>query len=168
MLERTLVLLKPDAVDRGVMGEIISRFERVGIKLVGMKMLVSKRDTAEQHYREDIAERYGQKVRQALLDMITSGPIVAMVWEGIDVVPLVRKLTGSTYPAEALPGTIRGDFAHISKAHANETDSDVFNLIHASGNAEEAKIEIDIWFKPEELVAHTPAYTKKTLLESSK
>lgn len=168
MLERTLVLLKPDAVDRGVMGEIISRFERVGIKLVGMKMLVSKRDTAEQHYREDIAERYGQKVRQALLDMITSGPIVAMVWEGIDVVPLVRKLTGSTYPAEALPGTIRGDFAHISKAHANETDSDVFNLIHASGNAEEAKIEIDIWFKPEELVSHTPAYTKKTLLESSK
>ena len=147
------------------MGEIISRFERVGIKLIGMKLLVSEKDTAERHYREDIAERYGQKVRLALLEMIRSGPIVAMVWEGIDVISLVRKLTGSTYPADAIPGTIRGDFAHISKAHANENDADVFNLVHASGNADEAKIEIDIWFKEEELLKYKPSFTKKTLLE---
>lgn len=165
MLERTLVLLKPDAVDRGVMGEIISRFERVGIKLVGMKLLVSKRDTAEQHYREDIAERYGQHVRRYMLDMLLSGPIVAMVWEGVDIIKVVRKLVGSTYPSEALAGTIRGDFAHVSKDYADEKKIGVFNLIHASGNAEEAAVEIGVWFKPEELVSHKPGYTKMTLRE---
>ncbi len=166
MRERTLVLLKPDAVDRGILGEIISRFERVGIKLVGMKLLVSEKDTAEKHYREDIAERYGQHIREILLNMIMAGPIVAMVWEGIDVVALVRKLVGSSpYPALCAPGTIRGDFAHISKDYAQAKDLAVENLVHASGNPEEAQIEIDIWFKPEELVAYKPGFTKRTLME---
>jgi nucleoside-diphosphate kinase len=164
-LERTLVLIKPDAVDRGVVGEIIHRFERVGLKLVGMKLLVSEKDTAERHYREDIAERYGQHVRQMLLDMIMSGPVIAMVWEGIEAVPLVRKLVGATYPAEAAPGTIRGDFAHISKEYARTEDIPVENLVHASGSPDEAEIEIGVWFKPEELVAYKPGFTRRTLPE---
>jgi len=165
MLERSLVLFKPDAVDRGVIGEIITRFERVGIKLVGMKLLVSERDTAEKHYREDIAERYGQHIREMLLDMIMTGPVVAMVWEGIDVIALIRKLVGATYPAEAAPGTIRGDYSHISKDFARSKDLTVENLVHASGNSDEATIEIAIWFKPEELLDYKPGFTKRTLME---
>jgi nucleoside-diphosphate kinase len=164
-LQRTLVLLKPDALDRGFMGEIITRFERVGAKFVGMKMLVSKKDTAEKHYREDIAERYGQRVRDMMIDMLMMSPIVAIVLEGIDIVTLVRKMVGSTIPSQAAPGTIRGDYAHISREYANENGVEVFNLVHASGTPEEAKIEIDIWFKPEELVSHRPGYTKMTLRE---
>lgn len=164
-LERTLVLLKPDAIQRGVVGEILHRFERLGVKMVGMKLLVSKKDSAEKHYRSDIAERYGKKVRDQLIKMLTSGPIVALVLEGIDVVATVRKIVGSTYPNLAPPGTIRGDYAHISKEYANANELEVFNLIHASGNVEESKIEIDAWFKPEELVNHKPLYTRLTLRE---
>jgi len=164
-LERTLVLLKPDAIHRGIVGEILQRFERVGAKMVGMKLLVSKKDTAERHYRSDITERYGQKVRNQLIRMLVSGPIVAMVWEGIDIVATVRKMVGSTYPNQAAPGTVRGDYAHISKEYANANGLEVFNLIHASGNVEEAEIEIGVWFKPEELVQHHPMYTRLTLRE---
>ena len=164
-LERTLVLLKPDAIHRGIVGEILRRFERIGAKMVGMKLLVSKKDTAEGHYRNDIAERYGKKVRDQLIRMLVSGPIVAMVWEGIDIIATVRKMVGATYPNLAAPGTIRGDYAHISKEYANANGLEVFNLIHASGNAEESKIEIDAWFKPEELVQHRPLYTRLTLRE---
>ena len=164
-LERTLVLLKPDAIHRGIVGEILQRFERIGAKMVGMKLLVSKKDTAEKHYRSDIAERYGQKVRDQLIKMLISGPIVAMVWEGIDIIATVRKMVGSTYPNLAAPGTVRGDYAHISKEYANANGLEVFNLIHASGNAEEAEIEVNVWFKPEELVQHRPIYTRLTLRE---
>lgn len=166
MLERTLVLLKPDALDRGIIGELTTRFERVGAKLVGMKLLVSKKDTAQKHYRKDIADRYGKAVRDMMIAMLVSGPIVAMVWEGVGIIEVIRKLVGATYPQLAAPGTIRGDYAHVSKDYANAKKIGVFNLVHASANAEEAKIEIDIWFKPEELVKHRPGYTRITLREN--
>lgn len=163
--ERTLVILKPDALDRGIVGEILTRFERVGMKMVGMKLLVSEKDTAALHYTEDLAKRRGEHVRTMMIEMLTSGPIVAMVLEGIDVVEVVRKMIGATEPKSAAPGTIRGDYAHISYRFADERKIGVFNLIHASATPEEAVVEIDIWFKPEELVKHTPSYTKLTLHE---
>jgi len=120
MLERTLILLKPDAVDRGIIGEIITRFERVGAKIIGMKMLVSEKDTAEQHYTEDLARRRGENVRHLMIAMLTSGPIVVLALEGIDIITIVRKMIGATQPFEAAPGTIRGDYAHISYRYADE------------------------------------------------
>ena len=164
-LERTLVLLKPDAINRGVVGEILHRFERIGVKMVGMKLLVSTKDTAMKHYRQDIAERYGQHIRDLMVNMLTSGPVIAMVWEGVGVIEVIRKIVGATYPALAAPGTIRGDFAHVSKDYANIKGIGVFNLIHASATPEEAKIEISVWFRSEELVQHYPIYTKFTLRE---
>lgn len=162
-MERSLVLLKPDALDRGIVGEIIHRFERAGIKIVGLKMLVSKEDMARKHYTDDLAVRRGEKVRELMVAMITSGPIVAIALEGVEVVEVVRKMVGTTEPKAAAPGTIRGDFAHVSFKHADEHNMGVFNLIHASGSPEEGKAEIAVWFKPEELTEHNPSYTHITL-----
>lgn len=162
-MQRTLILLKPDALERGVVGEILQRFERVGLKMVGLKMLVSDKDTASKHYTEDLAKRRGEKVREIMIKLITSGPIVAMVLEGVEAVEIVRKMIGETEPKKAAPGTIRGDFSHVSFAHADEDDRPIFNLIHASASAEEAEVEIAVWFKVEELLDHSPAYTKFTL-----
>lgn len=164
-LEQTLVLLKPDAVDRGIVGELITRFERIGAKLVGMKLLVSEKDAAQRHYTEDLAKRRGEHIRTMMIEMLMMGPIVAMVWEGIDVISVVRKLVGSTEPASAAPGTIRGDYAHVSYRYADEKQIGVFNLIHASDSPESAATEISVWFKPEELVSHLPSYTRLTLRE---
>ncbi len=163
MIQRTLVLLKPDALERGIIGEIITRFERVGASIVGMKLLVSEKDTAKQHYTDDLAQRRGEKVRELMVDMITSGPIVAIVLEGIEIVEVVRKMVGATEPKSAAPGTIRGDYAHVSFKYADANNIGVFNLIHASGSVEEAPVEVGVWFKPEELVSHAPSYTKFTI-----
>ena len=163
MIQRSLVLLKPDALERGIVGEIITRFERVGAKMIGMKLLVSAKDTAEQHYTEDLARRRGEHVRKIMIDMLVSGPIVAMVLEGVDIVEIVRKMVGETEPKKAAPGTIRGDYAHVSFAHADEQKIGIFNLIHASSSPEEAVVEIAVWFKPEEIIAHAPSYTKFTI-----
>ena len=163
MIQRSLVLLKPDALDRGIVGEILTRFERVGANIVGLKLLVSEKDTAMKHYTDDLAKRRGEKVRELMVQMLTSGPIVAVVLEGIEIVEVVRKMVGATEPKAAAPGTIRGDYAHVSFKHADEKGIGVFNLIHASGSPEEAPVEIDVWFKPEELVAHDPSYTKFTI-----
>ena len=165
MLERTLVLLKPDAVDRGIIGEIIMRFERVGAKIIGMKMLVSEKDTAEQHYTEDLARRRGENVRHLMVAMLTSGPIIALALEGIDIIAIVRKMIGATQPFEAAPGTIRCDYAHISYRYADEKKIGVFNLVHTSDSVENANAEIAVWFKPEELISHKPGYTRMTLRE---
>ena len=164
-LQRSLVLLKPDAIHRGIVGEILQRFERVGAKMVGMKMLVSEKDTAMKHYTEDLAKRRGEKVRQMMIDMLTGGPIVAIVFEGIDIVEVVRKMVGATEPKTAAPGTIRGDFAHVSYNYADARGIGIFNLIHASSTPEEAEVEIAVWFRPEELVSHKPLYTQYTLRE---
>lgn len=162
-IERSLVLLKPDALERGIIGEIITRFERVGASIVGLKLLVSEKDTALKHYTDDLAQRRGEHVRQMMVDMLTSGPIVAICLEGIEMVEVVRKMIGGTEPKSAAPGTIRGDYAHVSFRHADSNNIGIFNLIHASGSVEEAKTEIAVWFKPEELVTHTPTYTQFTL-----
>ena len=95
-LQRTLVLLKPDAIHRGIVGDILHRFERVGAKMVGLKLLVSDKDTASRHYTEDLAKRRGEEVRQMMVEMITSGPVIAIVFEGIEIIEIVRKLVGST------------------------------------------------------------------------
>jgi nucleoside-diphosphate kinase len=162
-MERTLVLLKPDAVDRGLIGEIITRFERAGLKIAAIKMVHAKKEMAEKHYTEDLAVRRGQHVRDLMVEMITSGPIVAIVLEGVDAVENVRKMIGTTEPKSAAPGTIRGDYSHVSFKHADAKKMGVYNLIHASGSVEEAPVEIAVWFTPEELYEHRPGYTKHTI-----
>ncbi len=150
-LQRTLVLLKPDAVQRGLMGRIISRFEDVGIKIVGAKMILASEELASAHYG-DLDVRRGAAVKKQVVDMITKiGPVMALVLEGIEVVEQVRMMVGSTEPKSALPGTIRGDFAHISFKYADKKGIGIKNLIHASGNLEEAIIEVSLWFREDEL-----------------
>jgi nucleoside-diphosphate kinase len=163
-IEQTLVLLKPDAVERGLVGEIIQRFERVGMKFIGMKMLHATKERAEGHYTEDLAQRRGEVVRNNMVKMLMTGPVVAVVLEGIEAVEIVRKMIGATEPKQAAPGTIRGDYSHVSIKHSDVQGMGIYNLIHASGSAEEAKQEIALWFTPDELVSHDPSYTKHTLM----
>ena len=162
-MEQTLVLLKPDAVDRGLVGEIIQRFERVGLKIAALKMLQAGKEHAAKHYTEDLAKRRGQHVRDLMIEMISSGPIVAIVLEGVEAVEIVRKMVGTTEPKSAAPGTIRGDYSHVSFKHADDKKIGVYNLVHASGNLEDAAAEIPVWFSPSELHQHKPGYTKHTI-----
>lgn len=157
------MLLKPDAVERGLVGEIVSRFERVGLKIAGLKLLHPKKEHAEKHYTEDLAKRRGEHVRQIMMEMITSGPVVAVCLEGVEAVEQARKMVGATEPKAAAPGTIRGDFSHVSFKHADEKKIGVYNLVHASSSLEDAKAEIAVWFSPEELLDHRPGYTKHTI-----
>lgn len=149
--ERTLVLIKPDGVVRCLVGKIIMRFEDAGLKIVGMKMVWVDEEFARLHYRQDIEERHGKRVREGLVKYIKEGPIIAMVLEGVNAIEVTRKLVGKTYPHESLPGTIRGDFAHISKEYANANEINVRNLIHASGDSSDAAIEVPLWFNDKEL-----------------
>ncbi len=164
-IEKTLILLKTDALDRGITGEIISRFERLGVKIVGLKMLVSSKEMAERHYTDDLAKRRGEEVRKRMINMLTSGPIIAMVLEGVEIVDVARKIVGTTEPKSAAPGTIRGDYAHVSFKYADEKNIGVYNLIHASSSPAEAEAEINVWFRSEELVSSKPSYTKFTIHE---
>jgi len=150
MIERTLILLKPDAVSRGLMGRVIQRFEDAGLKIVGAKMVWVDEEFAKKHYF-DVAERRGEHILKVLLKTITEGPVLAMVIEGVSAVEVVRKMVGSTEPKTALPGTIRGDFAHHSYAHTDDNGVAIKNLVHASGKKEEADYEIKLWFKDNEL-----------------
>jgi nucleoside-diphosphate kinase len=136
-VERTLVLLKPDAVARGLVGRVITRFEESLLKIVATKMVWMDADLARQHYF-DLEERFGPAVFNAMAEFMESGPVIAMILEGVEAVATTRKLVGSTYPDQAPPGTIRGDFAHMSKAYANERGIAVANLVHASGSVEDA------------------------------
>lgn len=162
-MERSLVLLKPDALDRGLVGEILQRFEKVGLKIAGMKMLIPTQEHASKHYTEDLAIRRGEHVRNLMIDMLVSGPVVAVVLEGIEAVELVRKMIGGTEPKSAAPGTIRGDYSHVSFKHTDKHNSKLYNLIHASSSVEEAVQEVAVWFDESELIEHEPAYTHKTL-----
>ncbi len=138
-MERTLVLVKPNGVERGLVGEVVGRFERRGLRLRGMKMLVVDRALAERHYEEHV----GKGFFADLVSFITSGPIVAMVVEGPSAVKVVRDMMGATNPVDALPGTIRGDFAlDIGE-----------NVVHGSDGVESAKREISLYFAPGELVS---------------
>lgn len=136
------MLLKPDAVDRGLVGEIIHRFERAGLKIAGLKMVWPQKEQAAKHYTEDLAKRRGEAVRNLMIEMLSSGPIIAMALEGVEAVELVRKMVGTTEPKAAAPGTIRGDYSHVSFKHADSKGIGVYNLIHASGSSEEAVEEV--------------------------
>jgi len=135
-MQRTLVLIKPDGVQRGLVGEIIRRLERRGLKLIAMKMMQVPREQASRHY----AEHQGKAFYEGLLGFITSGPIVAMIWEGREPVTVVRSLMGSTDPLKAQPGTIRGDLA---------LDLGM-NLIHGSDSPARAESEIALFFSAAE------------------
>lgn len=139
-MERTLVVVKPDGVQRGLVGEIIRRFEARGLKLVGLKLLKVDREMAETHY----AVHKGKFFYEGLVSYISSGPVVAMVIEGPEAIKAVRLMVGSTRPHESPPGSIRGDFALTG----------LRNLIHASDAPETAAAEVDLWFKPDELQAY--------------
>lgn len=152
-MERTLIILKPDALQRGIMGEVITRFERAGLKIVGCKMLQPDYDHYFHHYEtiSKMVSRRGQVAFDVTLAMMQQGPVIAIVLEGVEAVVLVRKLVGTTEPKEASPGTIRGDYAHVSFAHANSQGQGIANIIHASGDVKEAKQEIAHWFSESEL-----------------
>ncbi len=140
MIQRTLVFVKPDGVQRGLVGEIISRLEERGLKLIAMKMMRISADLAARHY----AEHQGKAFHDGLIDFITSGPVVAMICEGREAVAVVRSLMGTTDPLNAAPGTIRGDLA---------VDL-LMNLIHGSDSPSRADDEIELFFRPEELVTY--------------
>ena len=154
--ERTLVVLKPDAVARGLAGRIIQRFEDASLKIIGMKMREMDASFTRKHYF-DLEERLGPAVYHATAGFMQRGPVIAFVVEGEDAVATVRKIVGSTYPNEAVPGSIRGDFAHQSKAVAIASGKAVANLVHASGKPEEAEYEIDLWFDKTELFDYRTA-----------
>ena len=163
-IEQTLILFKPDAVQRGVIGEILTRFERVGLKIVGTKMIASTREHYYKHYEEigQVITRRGEKTFNNVLDTMNEGPVIAMVLEGIEAVELVRKLVGSTEPKSSAPGTIRGDFSHMSYGYGDEQDKGIPNLIHASGDADDAEKEIPHWFTPAELYDYSVLNEKFT------
>jgi nucleoside-diphosphate kinase len=177
--EKTLVIIKPDGIQRTLIGEIIKRFERIGLKLMAIKMIVPTEEMIEKHYtlnpewrritgekRIKVAIEKGEKppshdplevteiVLENLKKYMTSGPILAMVWQGAHAVPIVRKLTGSTEPLASDVGTIRGDFMLDSYTMSDNDKRSVRNLVHASGTPEEAEQEIAHWFKAEEIISY--------------
>jgi nucleoside-diphosphate kinase len=140
-MQQTLILIKPDGVQRRLVGDIIRRFERKGLRLAGLKLLQASQSLAEKHY----AVHKGKPFYDSLLKFITSGPTVAMVWEGREAVLVARTLMGATDGTKAPPATIRGDFALSVQT----------NLVHGSDSPENAALEINLWFRPDELVAYT-------------
>jgi nucleoside-diphosphate kinase len=144
-------LIKPDAVQRGLIGEIIHRFEKVGLKIVSLKMKTVDNKFAKKHYGEEISQKWGEEVREQLANFFTEAPIVAMVLEGVEAIELVRKMIGSTEPKYALPGTIRGDYSHTSYKYCRSKSIVVRNIIHAFSDQKDAKREINLWFKKVEL-----------------
>ncbi|OYT42905.1 MAG: nucleoside-diphosphate kinase [Candidatus Aenigmarchaeota archaeon ex4484_56] len=143
MIERTFVAIKPDAVRRGLIGEIIRRFEQRGLKIAGMRMMWVDDELVEKHYFEHREKPFFNNLKEYL----TSGPVVAMVVEGANAISVVRKIVGPTSGSEAPPGTIRGDYGHMDMKHADENNKLYYNLIHASDSKESAEREINIWFR---------------------
>ncbi len=182
--QRTLVLMKPDGVQRMLVGDTLHRFERAGLKLVGLKMLWPSRDLVEKHYRKDkaylisIGEKttrgmeklglpvyetpleIGRKVRAQLGRFLSIGPVVAMVWQGTNAIANVRQLVGSTDPILADVGSIRGDLTIDTIEMANYEGRSVRNLIHASSDPDEARREIGLWFRPAELFEYETVMDK--------
>ncbi len=183
MIQRTLVLLKPDAVKRGIVGEITHRFERAGLKMIAVKLTQVERDLAAKHYQKDdawaekvgkirledcakynisVVDLYGTEepvkighmVNEYNFDFLTSGPVLAMIFEGVNAVKRIRDLVGFTIPSEAAPGTIRGDFGLDSAYSSMVRKRTIYNFIHASGTPSEAEDEIKLWFKPEEIFSY--------------
>ena len=177
--EQTLVIVKPDGVQRGLIGDVIHRYEQCGLKLVGLKMLIPTKKLTLDHYSIDpdwaiksgtkTFESYKAKglplpgkdpvafaegIRRKLMDFMSSGPVVAMIWQGMGAVAVVRKITGSTEPLTSAPGTIRGDYTIDSYTAADADARAVRNIIHSSGSVEEAAKEIPIWFDKKEVISY--------------
>lgn len=178
--ERTLVIIKPDGVQRSLMGEIISRFERIGLKLVAMKFMHAGEDVVEKHYLLDpewkvkagkkaIAsyeakgetppsndpEEIGDRVLDGVKKYMSASPVLVMCWQGAHAVELVRKLVGGTEPLSSDVGTIRGDYVMDSFRMSDSDGRSIRNLIHASGDIEEAEQEINLWLSDEEIVSYS-------------
>jgi nucleoside-diphosphate kinase len=149
-IEMTLILLKPDAVARGLAGRIVMRFEDAALKIVGVKMKHLDAEFTRKHYF-DLEERLGAEIYNTTASFMQTGPVIAFALEGVDAVSKVRKIIGSTYPDQATPGTVRGDFAHQTRASSEASGKAVMNLVHASGNSEEARYEVGLWFDSSEL-----------------
>jgi nucleoside-diphosphate kinase len=178
--EKSFVLIKPDGVARGLVGEIISRFEKRGLKITSLEMIWAKKSQVDNHYPKDPVwikrlgektlqnyqnygldpqkelgtedpEKIGLLVRNWLLDYLTFGPMVKMVIEGNHAIDMVRKIVGGTMPAQALPGTVRGDFSIDDAAKANREKRSIYNIIHASESPEEAENELNLWTSLEEI-----------------
>ncbi|HAP38081.1 TPA: nucleoside-diphosphate kinase, partial [Candidatus Shapirobacteria bacterium] len=172
-----LVIVKPDGVQRALIGEVIKRYEQCGLKLVALKMLIPTKKLALAHYSVDpqwtlktgtksleAAKARGQKlasedpiviaenIRKTLVNYISSGPVISMIWQGMNAVGIVRKITGSTEPLSSTPGTIRGDYTIDSYQAADIDRRSVRNIIHSSGSVQEANKEIDIWFDKKEII----------------
>ena len=187
--ERTFVAIKPDGVQRGIIGDCITRFERCGLKLVAMKMVQPSKEFVAKHYPSnegwlrsvgnktvsfykehnlDVAKdmgcsddlSIGKKVKEWLCEYLSSGPVVAMIWEGHCAIDIIRKHCGNTLPTLAAPGTIRGDYSIDSSYLANVRKRPIRNIMHASGNKGEAENEIGLWFKPNEIYAYKRADEK--------
>ena len=193
--EKTVVLIKPDGVKRGLAGEVISRFEKMGLKILAMKMVWIDRKLAQKHYPEsrtelmeaigrktlETYEKYGRDPKEEFgdlepieigkmvnkwnIDFITSGPVITILLQGIHAIDNVRMLAGHTLPVFAVPGTIRGDYSIDSPALANVRGRAVHNLIHASGNEEEAKYEEQLWFTNQDIVADYKRTDEEVMFE---
>lgn len=163
-VERTLVLFKPDAVQRGLVGEILTRFERVGLKIVATKMIEPTKEHYRKHYEEigHMITRRGEHAFDVTVQMMTQGPVIAMVFEGVEAIALVRKLVGPTEPKSADPGTIRGDYSHMSFGYADSENKGIPNLIHASGDVDDAEKEIPHWFSESDLYEYSALNEKFT------
>jgi nucleoside-diphosphate kinase len=155
-IEKTLVLLKPDSIQRGLTGTIISRFEQAGLKIIAMKMVWVDKNFSKKHYSAHVDKKF----YTGLENFITSGPVIAMVIEGIHAVSVVRKIVGPTEPKKALPGTIRGDFAHHSYEYTDKKGIAIKNLIHASENKKDAIKEIKLWFNDKEIHTYETVHEK--------
>ncbi len=193
-MEKTLVIIKHDGVARGLMGEVIKRFERVGLKLVAMEFIQSTEDMGNSHYPvtdkwlekagSNTLNEYkekgidpkkklgtgdaieiGKMIKKWLVDYLDYGPVLAMVWQGPSAVKIARKLVGATAPADSLPGTIRGDFALDNFELANDQQRPAYNLIHASGEVAEAEEEIALWFENSEVFDYTTYHSKAMGIE---
>lgn len=183
-MERTLVILKPDAIQRAISGEIITRFERAGLKIIAMKMMIPEMELLKEHYPDSLIpivgnktkedwdsygvkysetiEEIGEMIVDATRKFMQSSPVIAMVLEGGHSVEIVRKMVGKTGPKDSPPGTIRGDYAHLSLGRASLQKKGAANLIHASGTVEEAKKEISMWFNDDELFEYTTVHEALT------
>lgn len=163
-MERTLIIFKPDAVQRGIVGEVLTRFERAGFKIVGAKMLKPDYDHFYQHYEGigTLKTRKGEEIFESQLASMQEGPVIAMVLEGVEAVETVRKMVGDTEPRKALPGTIRGDYAHVTYGQASAAKRGVPNIIHASATPAEAKLEVSHWFAETELYDYQTVHEQFT------
>jgi nucleoside-diphosphate kinase len=192
-MERTLIIIKPDAIQRGIVGDVITRFEKVGLKLIGVKMFIPNKDLLNKHYpveRKEFIEGMGHKtldnmknleldpiekfghanphkigieIQKWLVDFMATNPVIAIVLEGPHAIEVVRKIRGHTLPLMAQPGTITGDYSFDSSSIANSDMRPIRNLVHASGNMEEAEFEVGLWFSESELFEYDTVHQSHML-----